>query len=197
MSTAHQHATTPSQEVPGKASPIGGSMTYFIFAIANDRAQVVKTMRALAGIGIASDHVSVLAADHHASGDLAAEIHAKAAHGAFSAGNIGGGLGWLAGLGTLAIPGIGLFVAAGPILGFLTGIAVGRSLGSLSGAMIEEMGIPDSSVPQYDAALKEGKIILSARCEDAALRERIIEVMQQAGLDAVGSTPETVPPIAD
>lgn len=170
-------------------------MTYFIYAIATDHAHVVKTMEALAGIGIASDHVSVLAADQRASGELAAEINANAAHGSFSGGNIGGGIGWLAGLGALAIPGIGLFVAAGPILGFLTGIAVGRSLGNLHGAMIEEMGIPDAALTQYDEALKNGKIIVSARCDDASLRERIIETMGQAGLEAVGSTPEIAPPV--
>lgn len=170
-------------------------MTYFTYAIATDHAHVVRTMEALAGIGIASDHVSVLAADQRASGDLAAEINAKVAHGSFSAGNIGGGIGWLAGLGALAIPGIGLFVAAGPILGFLTGIAVGRSLGNLHGAMIEEMGIPDVSLPLYDEALKSGKIIVSARCDDAALRERISETMRLAGLEAVGSMPEIAPPV--
>jgi len=168
-------------------------MNYFIYAIATDHAHVVRTMAALAEIGIASDHVSVLAADQRASGDLAAEINANAAHGSFSGGNIGGGIGWLAGLGALAIPGIGLFVAAGPILGFLTGIAVGRSLGNFHGAMIEEMGIPDASLAQYDAALKEGKIILSARSDDAALRQRIIETMGQVGLDAIGSTPDVIP----
>lgn len=172
-------------------------MNYFIFGIATDHAHVVKTMEALAGIGIASDHVSVLAADQRASGDLAAEVNAKAAHGSFSGGNIGGGIGWLAGLGALAIPGIGLFVAAGPILGFLTGIAVGRSLGNLHGAMIEEMGIPDASLAQYDEALKKGRIILSARCDDASLRERISDTMTQAGLEAVGSTPEIAPPVVD
>ncbi len=170
-------------------------MTFFIYAIATDHAHVVRTMEALARIGIASDHVSVLAADQRTSSDLAADINATAAHGSFSAGNIGGGLGWLAGLGALAIPGIGLFVAAGPILGFLTGIAVGRSLGNLHGAMIEEMGIPDAFLAQYDAALKDGKIVVSARCDDAALRERISETMGQVGLEAVGSTPEIAPPL--
>lgn len=168
-------------------------MNYFIYAIATGHAHVVRTMAALAEIGIASDHVSVLVADQRASGDLAAEINANAAHGSFSGGNIGGGIGWLAGLGALAIPGIGLFFAAGPILGFLTGIVVGRSLGNLHGAMIEEMGIPDASLAQYDAALKEGKIILSARCDDAALQQRIIETMRQLELEAVGSTPEVEP----
>ncbi|HEX3133941.1 MAG TPA: hypothetical protein VHX44_10225 [Planctomycetota bacterium] len=121
-------------------------MNHFIFAIATDHTQVVHTMNALAEIGIPSDHLSVLASDHRASGNLATEINANAAHGSFTGGNIGGGLGWLAGLGALAIPGIGLFVAAGPILGFLTGIAVGRFVGNLHGAMIEEMGIPDASL---------------------------------------------------
>lgn len=170
-------------------------MNYSIFAIATDHAHVVRAMEALAGIGVPSDHVSVLAADQRASGDLATEINANAAHGSFAGGNIGGGLGWLAGLGALAIPGIGLFVAAGPILGFLTGIAVGRSLGNLHGAMIEELGIPDSSLAQYDEALKDGKILLSAGGDDAALRQRIIETMGDVGLEAVGSTPEIAPPV--
>lgn len=168
-------------------------MNHFIFGIASDHTQVINTMESLAGIGITSDHVSVLAANQQASGELAAEIHAHAAHGSFTGGNIGGGLGWLAGLGALAIPGIGLFVAAGPILGFLTGIAVGRSVGNLHGAMIEEMGIPDAALAEYDVALSAGKIVMSVRCVDPVLRQRVTDLLKDAGLDAIGATPELSP----
>lgn len=163
-------------------------MNHFIFGLATDHAQVLKAMAALAEVGIASDQVSVLMADRQQSGALATEIQANAAHGSFSAGNIGGGLGWLAGLSALAIPGIGLLFAAGPIVGFLTGIAVGRAVGSHRGAMIEEMGIPDIAVDHYEAAMNTGKIILAARCEDPALAERVSAALRRVGLQDVDST---------
>ena len=175
---------------------------HHVFGLAADPDHVRRTMAALSAIGIPSERVSVLAADRRTSGELAGELHAHAAHGAFSGGNIGGGLGWLAGLGTLAIPGIGLFVAAGPILGFLTGIAVGRSVGNLNGAMIEEMGIRDTSVAPYAEAIKSGRIIVSVECESATLGPRVVEAMREAGLQDIDSTPEEaqpaeVPPAGD
>lgn len=163
-------------------------MDIFVFALASDATHVRRMVEALARIGITSDEISVLAADRKVTGNVAEENHTQVAHGAFSGGNIGGGIGWLAGLTTLAIPGIGLFIAAGPILGFLAGIAVGRSIGNLNGAMIEEMGIPDASVQHYQEAMKDGKIIISTKCADPALVDHVTAVMQQVGAVEIGSS---------
>lgn len=145
-------------------------------------------MQALAEAGIPSDRVSVLSADRKTNGNLAGDPHGHVAHGSLEGLNIGGAIGWLAGLGALAIPGIGLFVAAGPILGILTGVAVGASLGTLRGAMVEEMGIPDASLPHFEEAMKEGKIAISARIEDGEPSTRASVVLRHAGALEIGST---------
>ncbi len=169
-------------------------MNQVIVGLASDRAQVLVVMAALAEVGIASEQVSVLMSGRRASGALAAEIQATVAHGSFSAGNIGAGLGWLAGMGALAIPGIGLFFAAGPVLGVLAGIAVGRSLGNHRGAMIEELGIPDTAVDHYESEINAGRIILAAHCDDQAVAERVLVAMRRVGMTDVTSAVLAPPP---
>ncbi len=167
-------------------------MPHFIYGLAADSGQARIVVQHLTAIGITSDQISVLAANNQDTNELAADVNAKTAHGSFSGGNIGASLGWLAGLGALAIPGIGLFVAAGPILGFLTGIAVGRSVGNLNGAMIEEMGIPDASVPLYKEGLNKGQIVISVKLQDQALSERVLSDMRQTGVADVGTRSDEV-----
>jgi hypothetical protein len=163
-------------------------MPYVVYGLARDPAQARTVVDALTALGLTSDQVSILAADERASGSLAQELQAQSAHGAFAGGNIGGSIGWLAGLTTLAIPGLGLFIAAGPILGFLTGIAVGRAVGNLNGAMIEEMGIPDAEVARYKEGLRAGRIVISAHlASDNA--ELVAMEMRRAGAAEVGTHP--------
>jgi hypothetical protein len=164
-------------------------MTYFVYGLARDVAHARTIIQALSAAGvIISDQVSVLSANRRTSGDVATPQHAQVARGAFAGGNVGGSIGWLAGLGSLAIPGLGLLVAAGPILGFLTGIAVGATIGNMRGAMIEEMGIPDEAVPRYEEAMDEGQIVISAKCEDSVLSTRALDAMRHTGAEAIGST---------
>ncbi len=163
-------------------------MSHFVFCLARDPVQARTVVDALDAIGITSDRISVLAATQEDTGKLAQGLHAHSAHGSFTGGNIGGSIGWLAGLGSLAIPGIGLFIAAGPILGFLTGIAVGRAVGNLNGAMIEEMGIPDASLPRYKDGLNAGQVVISAKTTTDDV-ESVLATLRQTGAQEIGSRP--------
>lgn len=163
-------------------------MSHFVYCLANDPTQARTVVDAVSALGITSDQISVLAANQHTTGHLAKDLHAHTAHGSFSGGNIGGSIGWLAGLGSLAIPGIGLFVASGPILGFLTGIAVGRAVGNLNGAMIEEMGIPDTAIPRYREGLTQGRIVISMKATQDDVDQVMAEI-RRTGAEEIGSCP--------
>jgi hypothetical protein len=123
----------------------------------------------LKAAGFTQDDISVLFPDRTGSKDFAHERHTKmpegAATGAGAGGAIGAALGWLAGIGSLAIPGIGPFVAAGPILATLGGAAVGAAAGGVTGALVG-LGIPENKAQHYEVKLKKGNILLSVHCED-------------------------------
>lgn len=122
------------------------------------------------------------------------EKHTKAPEGgvagATAGGILGGSLGLLAGIGALAIPGVGPFIAAGPIMGALSGSAVGGGVGLLLGALIGS-GIPEFEAKKYESALKEGKILISVRTHDEQEIARAQEIMRQNGGEDISSTRET------
>src|SRR5262249_40510566 len=84
---------------------------------------------------------------------------------------IGGALGWLAGIGALAIPGLGPFIAAGPIMAALAGVGAGGAIGGIAGALIG-MGIPEYEAKRYEGRVKEGGILLSVHCDDSKWTKR-------------------------
>jgi len=98
-------------------------------------------------------------------------------------------LGWLAGIGAIAIPGLGPFIAAGPILAALSGAAVGAAVGGFSGALVG-MGIPEIEAKQFEAKLRNGNILISVHTEDSLERERVEEIYKQAGARDVSYTAE-------
>jgi hypothetical protein len=112
----------------------------------------------------------VLFADNKGTKDFAVEKNTKApegtAVGATTGGVIGGVLGWLAGIGTLAIPGVGPLVAAGPIVAALTGIGVGGTIGGIAGALIG-MGFPEFEAKRYEGRIRSGGILLSVHCDES------------------------------
>jgi hypothetical protein len=134
--------------------------------------------------------------DEQGSRDFAHEKNTKAPEGttagATVGGVIGGGLGLLAGIGALAIPGLGPLIAAGPIMGALAGLGVGGAVGGLIGALVG-MGIPEYEAKRYEGHIKEGGILLSVHCDTSAeiarakdvLPELCTDWMPSAGLDAV------------
>jgi hypothetical protein len=162
-------------------------------AVARDIVEKLKTM------GFAGEDISVLFPDRSGTRDFAYEQHTKTPEGATAGGLVGGTaggvLGWLAGIGTLAIPGVGPFLAAGPLMTALAGIAIGGTTGGLIGALVG-MGIPEFEAKRYDGKLREGNILISVHAEDAKQRARARDVFELAGAEDIASTGEASVPKA-
>ena len=125
--------------------------------------------------------------------DFAHEKNTKApegaATGAGSGAVLGGTLGWLTGIGALAIPGLGPFIAAGPIVAALAGVGVGGAIGGITGALIG-LGIPEYEAKRYEGRIKEGGILLSVHCDDSNWIKRAKEILQRTGAQDVSSSGE-------
>jgi len=137
--------------------------------------------------------VSVLMADKQGSKDFAHEKQTKApegtATGVAAGGTIGGTLGLLAGIGALAIPGVGPFIAAGPIMGALAGLGVGGAVGGLVGALVG-MGIPEYEAKRYEGRVKDGGILLSVHCDTSEEIARAKDILKRTGADDIASAGE-------
>jgi hypothetical protein len=137
--------------------------------------------------------VSVLMADSQSSKDFAHEKHTKAPEGTTTGvaagGTIGGTLGLLAGIGALAIPGVGPFIAAGPIMGALAGLGVGGAVGGLVGALVG-MGIPEYEAKRYEGRVKAGSVLLSVHCDTAEEISRATDILKRTGAGDIASTRE-------
>ena len=102
---------------------------------------------------------------------------------------LGGTLGWLVGIGALAIPGLGPFIAAGPIMAALAGMGVGSAVGGITGALIG-MGIPEHAAKRYEVRVKEGGILLSVHSDNADWTKRAKQTLQRTGAQDISSTGE-------
>jgi hypothetical protein len=140
-----------------------------------------------------SDDISVLAPDQKVTKELATEKNTKApegtATGATAGGAIGGTLGLLAGIGALAIPGLGPFIAAGPIMATLAGVGAGAAAGGLIGALVG-MGIPEYEAKRYEGRVKNGGILVSVHCDNSDWVDRAKDVLKQAGAEDISSAGE-------
>ena len=144
--------------------------------------------------GFRNVDISVLFPQNEGTKDFALEKGSKApegaAAGASSGAVIGGALGWLAGLGLLAIPGLGPFVAAGPIMALLGGVGVGAAVGGLTGALIG-MGIPEYVATRYEGRIRGGCILLSVHADDSEWIQKAKKILEKVGADDIASTGET------
>ena len=140
-----------------------------VFAIANNVSQAQSLIDGLTQAGFAETEISVLAPDTTGSHTFGAVKETKAPEGATTGattgGVVGGVLGLLAGLGALAIPGVGPFVAAGPIMGALSGLGIGATAGGIVGGLIG-LGIPEFEAKVYDEKLKAGHYLISVHAHD-------------------------------
>jgi hypothetical protein len=147
----------------------------------------------LIGARFSNSDVSVLMADNQSSKDFAHEKQTKAPEGTTTGvaagGTIGGTLGLLAGIGALAIPGVGPFIAAGPIMGALAGLGVGGAVGGLVGALVG-MGIPEYEAKRYEGRLKDGGVLLSVHCETSEEIARAKDILKQTGANDIASAGE-------
>ena len=164
-----------------------------VFGIAKTVAQAEQIANALKAAGFSGDDISVLFPDKEGSRDFAHEQHTKApegaAAGAGTGGMLGGALGWLVGIGSLAIPGVGPFIAAGPIMAALAGAAVGAAAGGLTGALVG-LGIPEYEAKRYEGKIREGNILISVHTEDGNEVDRAKEIFKRGGAEDIAYTGE-------
>jgi hypothetical protein len=166
-----------------------------VFGIYTTRVAVENATDSLVQSGFPASDISVLLPESLGGPkDMGTEKATKApegtAAGATAGGVIGGTLGLLAGVGLLAIPGLGPFIAAGPIMAGLAGLGVGGAVGGLTGALIG-MGIPEFEAKRYEGRLKTGGILLSVHCDTAEEIKRAKVVLERTGGEDVSSTGES------
>ena len=164
-----------------------------VYGIYKNRVNVEQAVDTLREQGFRNTDISVLFPENQGSKDFAVEKNTKApegaATGAGSGAVVGGALGWLAGIGLLAIPGVGPFIAAGPIMGLLAGAGVGGAVGTIVGALIG-MGIPEYEAKRYEGRIKEGGILLSVHCDSSDWVKRAKDLLKQTGAEDISSAGE-------
>jgi hypothetical protein len=164
-----------------------------VFGIYPTQASVENGVDALKAARFRNTDISVLFPGNVGTKDFAHEKNTKAPEGAAAGAGtgavVGGTLGWLAGIGALAIPGLGPFIAAGPIIAALAGVGVGGTIGGLTGALIG-MGIPEYEAKRYEGRIKAGGILLSVHSDDPDWTTKAEEILKNTGAQDIASTGE-------
>jgi hypothetical protein len=164
-----------------------------VFGIYPTRAAIEYALGVFKDAGFRNTDVSVLLPENLGTKELATQKSTKApegaATGAGSGAVIGGALGWLAGIGALAIPGVGPLLAAGPIVAALAGIGVGGAVGGFAGALVG-MGIPEYEAKRYEGRIKSGGILLSVHCDSSDWVKKAKEILRATGAEDIASTGE-------
>jgi len=165
-----------------------------VFGIYPTRDSAEAAVDALRTKGFRATDISVLFPQNVGSKELGHEKGTKSAEGAVAGGGtgavIGGTLGWLAGIGLLAIPGIGPFIAAGPIVAALAGMGAGGAIGGTTGALIG-LGIPEYHAKRYEGRMRKGGILLSVHADDREWANKSRYILEQTGAEDIASTTET------
>ena len=165
-----------------------------VFGIYPDRVHVEASVDSLMRSGFRPEDISVLLPENIGTKDFAHEKHTKAPEGATTGAGtgavVGGTLGLLAGIGALAIPGLGPFIAAGPIMGALAGVGTGGVVGGLIGALVG-MGIPEYEAKRYEGMIKKGRVLLSVHCDNSDWVARAKDILRQTGAEDVSSIGES------
>jgi len=163
------------------------------YGIYPNRSMVESAVDTLVNAGFRAADISVLLPDNVGTKDFAHEKNTKAPEGAATGAGtgavVGGTLGLLAGIGALAIPGLGPFIAAGPIMGALAGAGSGGVVGGLIGALVG-MGIPEYEAKRYEGMVKDGGILLSVHCDNSDWTKRAKDILEQTGARDISSTGE-------
>src|SRR5438445_8852365 len=164
-----------------------------VFGLYRDRASVEGAVDAMRQEGFRNTDISVLFPENQGTKDFDHEKSTKApegtATGATSGAVVGGTLGWLAGIGALAIPGLGPFIAAGPIVAALAGAGAGGVVGGITGALVG-MGIPEYEAKRYEGRIKEGGILLSVHADDSKWVSKAKDILKRTGAEDVASSGE-------
>jgi len=164
-----------------------------VFGIFPSSNAAERCVDSLLAAGFRGDDISVLMPDQQTSREFAAEKNTKAPEGtttgATTGGVIGGTLGLLAGIGSLAIPGVGPFIAAGPIMGALAGIGSGAVVGGIIGALVG-MGIPEYEAKRYEGRVKNGGVLLSVHCDKSEWVDKAKEILKAHRAEDIASAGE-------
>ncbi len=164
-----------------------------VFGIFDSRAEVESGVDQLKAQNFRNSDISVLMPDARSSQNFAHEKETKAPEGTAAGASagvvLGGTLGWLVGIGALAVPGLGPFIAAGPIMAMLAGAGVGGTVGAVSGALIG-LGIPEYEAKRYEGIVKKGGILISVHCDDNDWKKKAMRVLEQCGARDVSTSSE-------
>ena len=164
-----------------------------VYGIYANRGAAEGAVDQLLASGFRNEDISVLLQDNVGTKDFAHKKDTKAPEGAttgvVAGGAVGGTLGLLAGIGALAIPGLGPFIAAGPIMATLAGLGSGGAIGAIVGALIG-MGIPEYEAKRYEGRIKEGGILLSVHCDNSDWVKKAKDLLKNTGAEDVGSSGE-------
>jgi hypothetical protein len=164
-----------------------------VFGIYSTRVGIESAVDALKAAGFRNTDISVLMPEKESTKEFAHEKHTKAPEGAATGASsgivIGGALGWLAGIGALAIPGVGPFIVAGPLMAALAGAGVGGAVGGVTGALIG-MGIPEYEAKRYEGRVNKGGMLLSVHSDNSEWVTRAKEILKSTGAEDISSTGE-------
>jgi hypothetical protein len=173
-----------------KGFPMANTSVYGIYAT---RAGVELAVDRLKADGFRNTDISVLFPHNVGNKEFAVQNQTKApeglATGATTGAVVGGTLGWLAGIGALAIPGVGPFIAAGPIMAALAGAGVGGTLGGITGALIG-LGLPEYEAKRYAGRIEKGGILLSVHSDNSDWTKRAKQILKDTGAEDISSTGE-------
>jgi len=164
-----------------------------VFGIYKSAMAAERAVDRLLAVGFSNNDISVLLPDSQSSKEFAHEKNTKVPEGTTTGvtagGVIGGTLGLLAGIGSLAIPGVGPFIAAGPIMGALAGLGVGGTVGGLIGALVG-MGMPEYEAKRYEGRVKDGGVLLSVHCNGSHDVSRAKKLLEDTGAEDIASAGE-------
>jgi hypothetical protein len=173
-------------------------MAKAVFGIVQSQMQAADIVDRLKLEGFGPDCISVVVAGRSGSNAFAVEHQTKAPEGAATGAGagalLGGALGWLTGIGALAIPGVGPLIAAGPIMAALSGAAVGGAVGGMTGGLVG-LGIPEFEAKRYEGKVKSGNVLISVHAENSDEVERAKVIMETGGAEDI--TTATEPSLAD
>jgi hypothetical protein len=169
--------------------------------IVQTQTQAESIVSQLQNAGFARDDISVLLPNKNGTRDFAHVQSTKAPEGAVAGagtgGAVGGAFGLLLGIGALAIPGLGPFIAAGPLMAALGGVAAGAAVGGVTGALVG-MGIPEIEAKRFEGKIKGGNLLISVHTDNADERRRAKDVFELARAEDICSSSEaSVPRIKD
>jgi len=163
-------------------------MSKSVLCLATSEAHAQRITHGLTAAGFPASDISVLFPDRSGTRDFAHEQGTKSPEGAIAGvgagGALGGALGWAIGLGALAIPGVGPFIAAGPLMAALAGAAVGAAVGGVTGSLIG-LGIPEFEAKRYAGKITSGKILVAVHTDDSKAIERAKAVYRDAGAEDI------------